>query len=88
MSGPAATVNVPMPVEPIRFYHRYKKAIEEERIFGEGWMRFAYENPAGRFFVWLLARRAFFSLDIQSPGGCNPLDARCSLLRPDRRRRC
>jgi phosphatidylserine decarboxylase len=50
-----------MPVEPIRFYHRYKKTVEEERVFGEGWMRFAYENPAGRFFVWLLARRAFFS---------------------------
>jgi phosphatidylserine decarboxylase len=50
-----------MPVEPIRFYHRYKKAIEEERVFGEGWLRLAYENPGGRFFVWLLARRAFFS---------------------------
>jgi phosphatidylserine decarboxylase len=24
-------------------------------------MRFAYENPAGRFFVWLLVRRAVFS---------------------------
>ena len=49
-----------MPAEPIRFYHRYKKAVEEERVFGEGWMRFAYENPGGRFFVWLLARRASF----------------------------
>ncbi len=50
-----------MPAEPIRFFNRYKKAIEEERVFGESWLRFAYENPAGRFFVWLLARRAFFS---------------------------
>ncbi len=50
-----------MPAEPIRFYNRYKQAVEEERVFGEGWLRFAYENPAGRFFVWLLARRAFFS---------------------------
>jgi phosphatidylserine decarboxylase len=50
-----------MPVEPIRFYHRYKKSIEVERVFGERWMRLAYENPGGRFFVWLLARRAFFS---------------------------
>jgi phosphatidylserine decarboxylase len=46
---------------PIRFYHRYKKTIEAERVFGEKWLRLAYENPAGRFFVWLLARRAFFS---------------------------
>ena len=50
-----------MAVQPIRFYHRYKKAVEEERVFGEGWLRFAYENPGGRFFVWLLARRAIFS---------------------------
>jgi phosphatidylserine decarboxylase len=50
-----------MPTEPIRFYHRYKKQIEAERVFGERWVRFAYENPGGRFFVWLLARRAFFS---------------------------
>jgi phosphatidylserine decarboxylase len=35
--------------------------VEEERMYGEGWVRFAYENPGGRFFVWLLARRAFFS---------------------------
>jgi phosphatidylserine decarboxylase len=50
-----------MPAQPIRFYHRYKRTIEEERVFGEGWLRLAYENPGGRFFVWLLARRAMFS---------------------------
>jgi phosphatidylserine decarboxylase len=50
-----------MAVEPIRFYNRYTKKVEEERVFGEGWLRFAYENPGGRFFVWLLARRAIFS---------------------------
>ena len=50
-----------MSAEPIRYYHRYKKTVEVERVFGEGWLRFAYENPGGRFFVWLLARRAVFS---------------------------
>ncbi len=50
-----------MPVEPIRYFHRYSGQIETEEIFGEGWLRFAYENPAGRFFVWLVARRVFFS---------------------------
>jgi phosphatidylserine decarboxylase len=50
-----------MSVEPIRYYHRYTKKTEIEQIFGEGWLRFAYENPAGRFLVWLLARRVFFS---------------------------
>jgi phosphatidylserine decarboxylase len=50
-----------MPAAPIRFYHRYSKKIEEERVYGERWMRLAYENPVGRFFVWLLVRRAVFS---------------------------
>lgn len=50
-----------MPAEPIRFYNRYTKQIEVERVFGEKWVRLAYENPGGRFFVWLLARRALFS---------------------------
>jgi phosphatidylserine decarboxylase len=50
-----------MPAEPIRFYHRYKKTVETEKVFGEAWLRLAYENPVGRFFVWLLAKRKFFS---------------------------
>lgn len=50
-----------MPAAPIRFLNRYTKQIETEQVFGEKWLRFAYENPAGRFFVWLLARRAIFS---------------------------
>lgn len=50
-----------MRAEPIRFFHRYKKTVETEQVFGEGWLRFAYENPAGRFFVWLVARRKIFS---------------------------
>lgn len=50
-----------MAAQPIRFFHRYHKAIETEKVFGESWLRFAYENPAGRFFVWLLARRKIFS---------------------------
>jgi phosphatidylserine decarboxylase len=51
-----------MPAAPIRYFHRYRQTVEEEHIYGEGWLRFAYENPAGRLFVWLVARRAFFSL--------------------------
>ncbi|HUR59711.1 MAG TPA: archaetidylserine decarboxylase [Opitutaceae bacterium] len=50
-----------MAASPILFYHRYKQAIEEERVFGEGWIRFAYEKPGGRFFVWAMAKRAWFS---------------------------
>lgn len=47
--------------EPIRFYNRYTRQIETEKVFGEFWLRAAYENPAGRFFVWAMARRALFS---------------------------
>lgn len=50
-----------MPAQPILFFHRYKKAIETEKVFGERWLRMAYENPIGRSFVWLLARRWVFS---------------------------
>ena len=50
-----------MPAEPIRYYDRYERTVKTERVYGEGYLRFAYENPAGRFFVWLAARRAFFS---------------------------
>jgi phosphatidylserine decarboxylase len=50
-----------MPVQPIQFFNRYTKAVETEKVFGENWLRLAYDNPAGRFFVWLLARRKVFS---------------------------
>lgn len=47
--------------EPTQFYNRYTKQIETEKIFGEAWLRFAYENPVGRFFLWALVKRKFFS---------------------------
>ncbi|HVS54306.1 MAG TPA: archaetidylserine decarboxylase [Opitutaceae bacterium] len=50
-----------MPAAPIRYYDRYARTTKTEQVFGEKWVRFAYENPGGRFFVWAVARRAFFS---------------------------
>ncbi len=50
-----------MSAEPIQFLNRRTGRIETEQVFGEGWLRFAYGNPAGRLSVWLLARRAIFS---------------------------
>lgn len=47
--------------EPIRFFDRATRTIKTEEIYGERWLRFAYEFSVGRFFVWLLARRKFFS---------------------------
>ena len=50
-----------MTSEPIRFYDRYRKTIETEAVYGETWLRWAYENPLGRATTWLIARRALFS---------------------------
>ena len=50
-----------MSAEPIRYYDRYDRATKTEKVFGERWLRLAYENPVGRFAVWLFARRRFFS---------------------------
>jgi phosphatidylserine decarboxylase len=51
-----------MPAAPIQFYNRYTKKIETEAIYGEKWLRLAYENPVGRLMVWAFAKRAFFSM--------------------------
>jgi phosphatidylserine decarboxylase len=48
--------------EPIRYFDRYDKTTKIEKIFGERWLRLAYDNPVGRFAVWLFVRRALFSL--------------------------
>lgn len=50
-----------MPVAPIQFFNRYTQKLETEAVYGERWLRFAYENPAGRIMVWALAKRKFFS---------------------------
>src|SRR4051812_5881168 len=50
-----------MPAEPIHYYDRYAETLKTEAIYGERWLRFAYENLMGRRLVWLLARRALFS---------------------------
>jgi phosphatidylserine decarboxylase len=50
-----------MPTEPTRYWHRAKQTVEIEQIYGERWVRFAYENQVGRLAVALLVRRAIFS---------------------------
>ena len=50
-----------MSAEPIQYWHRAKRAVETEKIYCERWLRFVYENPAGRFALWLLVRRAAFA---------------------------
>jgi phosphatidylserine decarboxylase len=50
-----------MPSEPIQYWHRAKRTVETEQIYGERWVRFVYENPLGRFALWLFVRRALVS---------------------------
>lgn len=50
-----------MSAEPIRYYDRYAKTVKTEKVYGERWLRLAYENPVGSLFVWLVARRIWFS---------------------------
>lgn len=50
-----------MPSDAIVYYDRYARTLKTERVYGESWMRRAYGNPVGRFAVWLMVRRAWFS---------------------------
>lgn len=47
--------------EPIQFYNRYSGEIETESIYGESFLRWAYERPLGRLSVRLVAKRLWFS---------------------------
>jgi len=46
---------------PIRYFDRCTGFLETEKVYGERWLRFTYENPIGRGLLWLLVRRALFS---------------------------
>jgi len=49
-----------MPAEPIQYWHRTKRTVETEQIYGERWLRWIYETSSdgwrcgwsfgGRFF--------------------------------------
>jgi phosphatidylserine decarboxylase len=47
--------------DPIRYYDRYDRKTKIEKVYGERWLRLAYDNPVGQFAVWLFVRRQFFS---------------------------
>lgn len=50
-----------MPKNPIVYYNRYSKRLEEEKIFGENWLRFIYENPLGKVALHTFIKRKLFS---------------------------
>lgn len=47
--------------EPVTYYNRYTRHTETETIYGEGFLRWAYEKPLGRMAVWALVKRSLFS---------------------------
>lgn len=58
--------------EPIRYFHRAKKVVETEQVYGERWLRWTYESGLGnvalnafikrpllsRYYGWKMSRRA------------------------------
>ncbi len=46
---------------PIDFFNRYTGQIEREQVYGEKWLRWAYETGLGRATTSVLLRRKFFS---------------------------
>lgn len=50
-----------MPTAPIQFYNRLTRRLETESVYGEGPLRFVYENPAGRLALHTLVKRRLFS---------------------------
>ncbi len=50
-----------MSAEPIRYFHRARKTVETEQVYGEAWLRWTYGNPAGRLALHTLFKRALVS---------------------------
>jgi phosphatidylserine decarboxylase len=47
--------------EPVRFIDRRSGAVVEEAIYGERWLRFAYDTPVGRLLTHTLVARSVLS---------------------------
>ncbi len=46
---------------PIRYYHRAKKSVETEQVYGEKWLRWTYGTGLGRLALDAMVKRAWFS---------------------------
>lgn len=51
-----------MVVTPIQFFNRLSQKLETEAVYGEGPLRFVYENPLGLIALHALVKRAVFSI--------------------------
>ncbi len=45
----------------ILFHNSYTDKLEEEKVYGEKWLSFIYNNPLGKICQWALVKRALFS---------------------------
>ncbi len=52
---------MPVSPDPIFFFNRYSGKLEEEKIYGEAFLKWIYGNPLGRVALWGVACRRFFS---------------------------
>lgn len=50
-----------MPAEPIQYFHRAKKTVETEKVYGEAWLRFTYETGLGRTALNWFVKRALLT---------------------------
>lgn len=48
-------------MEPIQYYNRHTRKLETEQVYGEGFLRWAYENPLGKAALHMLVKRRAFS---------------------------
>lgn len=46
---------------PIQYYHRERKTLETEQVYGEAFLRWVYANPLGRLSLALVVKRIAFS---------------------------
>lgn len=56
----ALALNMASP-HPISFFNRRTGRLETEEVYGEAFLRWTYETLPGRWVLWALARRAWFS---------------------------
>lgn len=47
--------------QPITFFNRHTGRMETEAVYGEGFLRFVYENPLGKAALHTLVKRSLFS---------------------------
>lgn len=48
-------------VPDILFHNPSTDKLEVEKVYGENWLRFIYNNPLGKLCLWALVKRAWFS---------------------------